>query len=537
MKSKKEMLENQEEFFKTYEKARTQLMQIPGVIGVGVGLKEKDGKVTEDISLQVYVQQKKSESSLPADQIIPKEIEGIPTDVLLVGETTSSGCNNQTRYSSVRGGIQITNNKPQAADPTKIDVGTLGCVGTLNNSTERDKYVLLSNNHVIYANGAAENDLIYQPNRNVNTAFEGAIGKIMDLHFEQDVTYPDGGPNSYFIDCARAKILTDFSSCCCNCNKGVGFDNEITELNVNAVNTISNHRDVISDLTIIGQQVFKVGRTTGRTVGKVTSISGPHTHNGNAINNIIKIQFDTSVTATNCEGQARFSNKGDSGSAIIDGQNRIIGLLFGDNTNVPGLPEADYYTVACHIMPVLTKLAISINYTATPSGGSGGTGGSSGSADSSAVSKEAFASTFTTETDTALPAFATLETLHDLEQKLMSAPKTKAIYTAIQEHRREVVHLVNHNRAVMTTWHRFQGPGYLTSFLNNAKDDSLTIPEKIKDISLQTLLIKMADVLKENGSKPLREAIEKYAIDIISVADECRTLDDFRSKINNPVLL
>jgi hypothetical protein len=53
-------------------------------LGSGVGFKRRDGKLTDEIAIIFYVKNKKDEEELKKEGIkkIPKEIEGIPTDVV-----------------------------------------------------------------------------------------------------------------------------------------------------------------------------------------------------------------------------------------------------------------------------------------------------------------------------------------------------------------------------------------------------------------------------------------------------------------------
>ena len=54
----------------------------PGVTAVDVNYRQKDGKVTKELCIQIYVKEKKPEHELPRDQILPKEIEKCSTDVI-----------------------------------------------------------------------------------------------------------------------------------------------------------------------------------------------------------------------------------------------------------------------------------------------------------------------------------------------------------------------------------------------------------------------------------------------------------------------
>jgi hypothetical protein len=58
------------------------LLSLPGVTGVDIGYKIVNGQKTNELVIRIYVEEKKDEDKLPAEQIIPKEIEGVKTDVI-----------------------------------------------------------------------------------------------------------------------------------------------------------------------------------------------------------------------------------------------------------------------------------------------------------------------------------------------------------------------------------------------------------------------------------------------------------------------
>ncbi|GJL49174.1 MAG: hypothetical protein NPIRA01_04010 [Nitrospirales bacterium] len=68
------------------EDAQAAFMQLEGVIGVGYGPKEQEGRINEDNpSFIIYVQEKKVEHDLDPKQLAPAEFRGIPTDVVEPG--------------------------------------------------------------------------------------------------------------------------------------------------------------------------------------------------------------------------------------------------------------------------------------------------------------------------------------------------------------------------------------------------------------------------------------------------------------------
>src|SRR5437773_2302345 len=58
----------------------------PNVVGVGIGRKIVRGIATSDIALKVYVKQKIHPLLVRDEQVIPDEVEGVPTDVEEAGE-------------------------------------------------------------------------------------------------------------------------------------------------------------------------------------------------------------------------------------------------------------------------------------------------------------------------------------------------------------------------------------------------------------------------------------------------------------------
>ena len=58
------------------------LRKIPGVTGIGIGFKVKEGTVTKILCLRVYVEKKKSPEILKAHELIPRRLF-LPEDRLV----------------------------------------------------------------------------------------------------------------------------------------------------------------------------------------------------------------------------------------------------------------------------------------------------------------------------------------------------------------------------------------------------------------------------------------------------------------------
>lgn len=71
------------------ERYSEQLMSLPHVLGVGVGVRKQQGVFTGEVCLVVMVDQKVSSEELEPEAVIPRHIEGIPVDVQEMGFFTA----------------------------------------------------------------------------------------------------------------------------------------------------------------------------------------------------------------------------------------------------------------------------------------------------------------------------------------------------------------------------------------------------------------------------------------------------------------
>jgi len=67
------------------------LMRKANVVGVGIGLRQRDGELTSEPTIVVSVVHKAPLSQLAPDDVIPRELEGMPVDVQAVGKLRAFG--------------------------------------------------------------------------------------------------------------------------------------------------------------------------------------------------------------------------------------------------------------------------------------------------------------------------------------------------------------------------------------------------------------------------------------------------------------
>lgn len=287
------------------------------VVGLAVGHKIIGGLATDERCIVVYVERKRPEPQLRPRDIVPKELEGVRTDVVESGRFKALSLLNaptMSRTERIRpapGGV--------SAGHFQITAGTLGVLAR----RARGGTVLLSNNHVFAnSNDAKAGDPILQPGPADGGTPDDAIARLVDF---VPIVFTDRelGPFARLVEKGLGPLLAWF---------GLGLkrlptgktnlvDAAIAEPlsaglvspDVLEIGRVAGH--VEAD---IGMRTRKSGRTTGLTSGRVSAIDG-----------VVQVDYDgTSAVFRQQIVSDMISRGGDSGSLIVDGQNRAVGLLF-----------------------------------------------------------------------------------------------------------------------------------------------------------------------------------------------------------------
>lgn len=560
IKNNADILADQQAFQAVYERAKAFFGQIDGVEGVGFGQKQTGAQYQDTIAIVVFVRQKQPAEALPPEQRIPAAFEGYPTDVQIVQQTGLNNCENKDEYETIQGGIQIS--APANAETGKFDKGTLGCIVKRRNDTSRDNVYLLSNQHVLFPKGVKAGNYIYHPfppspdtTKFVTPGPSKALGPIQKKAVFDNISFTPPGatsPSEFFTDCGTARIDIDSKCFGSRCTKDeIKHAATIIDLQLNGVNTIKDVRNVINDVSIIGQKVFKVGRTTRRTVGVVRSVNAIADINVDpnspkmVCKNLIKIDFDVTSTpnGVNCMGKQQFSYVGDSGSAVLDEQGRMIGLLsLGPQPSHP--PNAP--TFACHILPILESLNIDIvttsgaahaTHVVTGDSGPVPTAVSPGSPglieDGGALTAQAAAGVpAAPDLPEVAPASQDeLQHLYALRDQLCATEHGRALHDAFVHVRREIGFLVRNSRPVKVVWHRHNGPAFFAQTLSHLRGGSAQMPRVIDGVTLDTLLTRMSAVLSAQGSRPLRAAIETHGAQVLALVLSGTSAQDYIARL------
>jgi hypothetical protein len=288
--------------------ARSSLLGFPGVVGVGYGLKETGGELTYERAWRVYVRDKRPWRRLTDSERIPTYLGGLRTDVIEHATAAPSAGKLLPRPQS---GVKIANSRGVP--------GTLGCIGW---TVVGEQAVLLSTWHVLFGNGGDEHGSVWMVEEVKGTRRFHEIGKT--LHGKIGTLRSDG--EEFYVDCAIASCPTAHRTA-----GGFGFlkwKRRTPQLNGNQP-------------LVPGDRVRKTGSATQTTEGLVVDICYPDL----AFIENRAYPAPRQVLVRSVRYPGAFSAEGDSGAAIVNQEEQVVGLLWGTNCRGEG--------VACHIAPVL----------------------------------------------------------------------------------------------------------------------------------------------------------------------------------------
>jgi hypothetical protein len=314
------------------------------VVGVGVGFKETSDGPTDNLAVVVNVAQKVPKAQLADSDKVPRDIAGVKTDVVetgrfLAGQTPAAGdASPKERW---------RDKIPPGVSLSHIDVtaGTFGCL-----VRRGGELLILSNNHVLAnVNSAKPGDAIIQPGR-----YDGGYptDKVAELADFVPLDFGGGSAHSGLFITVE-KLLNKLATLFGSEHRLMAYRTSTGENLVDAalarpVDPARFRADILkiglptgAAEATLGTAVQKTGRTTGFTQGRITQIDVTTSvdYNGRM------------ATFTDQLMASGMSAGGDSGSAVLDEQHRVIGLLFA------GSPRA---TLINPIQTVLQALNVEL---------------------------------------------------------------------------------------------------------------------------------------------------------------------------------
>lgn len=313
------------------QKHKRRLLSLKNVVGVGVGYKESVAASTgaPKLGVVVLVKSKLPESELEALHIVPKNLDGVVTDVIEVGDLKLLG--------RTAGGVPA---QPGVSiGHYKITAGTFGAVVKDRKTGEP---LILSNNHVL-ANGtdgrdnrAKVGDPILLPGpHDGGTLEKNIIGRLHRFKPVEKIytqsTCMKAASAEFWVNALCQMLAPNYVIRVLKHNSS---GNIIDAAVAKPVNPDKINPQIMELGTVrgvaqaeVGMEVVKSGRTTGVTTGTVKAVNATvQVGMGDGEEAV----FEDQIIAT------PMSQGGDSGALVLNSDRRAVGLLFAgsDKTTV-----------------------------------------------------------------------------------------------------------------------------------------------------------------------------------------------------------
>jgi len=304
------------------------LLKKRNVVGVGLGYKISQGVNTGKLGLIISVTRKESPSALAAGDIVPQMLGGIKTDVVETGLLHAFDLGPRDRWRPVvPPGVTIGH--------YQITAGTFGCL------VQRDgEPFILSNNHVLAnTNQGKPGDAILQPGPADGGTSNDRVATLADY-----VPIDFGSTSS---ECPIADLSVQVLNYVA---KALGSSHQLQAVKqTKGTNTVDAaiaqplSPDMVTNEILyigvptgvgeatLGTEVQKTGRTTGHTEGAITQIDAT-----------VRINYNGSTALFTGQLIAgAMSQPGDSGSAVLDIEKQVVGLLFAGSESTTVINPID----------------------------------------------------------------------------------------------------------------------------------------------------------------------------------------------------
>jgi Trypsin-like peptidase domain len=370
----------------------------------------------------------------------------------------------EKKYPSLRGGICITNAYKDGMLPSP---GTLGCLAYYTNPDNPDDpdngWVMLTNEHVINNGDLDPHAKVGQPSYQKCCCAEmNVVGKM--------ILYDKA------LDCAIASIA-----------EGVIWKNTIEGYPEGIKGSAALKGGSPIFAVAVGDIVTKRGKRTLLTTGTV-----------------VELDPSDSTFRVQSNNEYSFIEHGDSGSAVLNANNEVVGLVYGSvgagtYTEDPyGDPIEDLTGEAwcVAIQPVLAAMHIEIRASeAEDLRSDDADGDRADRARSQRMRKRNLAANKAAK----------------VGAEIGFEFGNRGVWTQFkplwEENGEEILHLINHHRAVKVGWQRNKGPAFVALLLAQNRNPEKHIPEAVEGVHRETMILQMAALLQAHGSKKMGEAI------------------------------
>jgi hypothetical protein len=462
---------NEDPALELRERVAERLLEIEGVHAVGVGGKETDGKPTGEIAIRIFVEKKRPLSEISPEERIPAEIEGVRTDVVeqpvptikqgLPGIDPTKENADTGEYRPLKGGVQITR-KGGPGD------GTLGCLCRVTGDPK--KIIALTCHHVVYdkCSDIPDGEEVGQPTSkdSCSKCCSDIFGKVLDTRCDADV------------DIALIQVEGE--------TKWLA---EVQEIGFVA----GTHDVTAAEAAPHTYQVKKRGRSSKLSGGHITDIDvgGTINKHGTLYRTYTgAIRIEANSDPANPGATTGFSLEGDSGSAVLNDANEVVGILFGGGVSI------DFATP---IKSVIDKFA-------------------TGVPPANRVQLEVAKATKLDDIQTVPKAMVAdaerervplpLAQAQGLEEEIRASARGAWYADLYYRHLEEVQRLVTTDRRVTLVWHRSGAAEVFQWIVHAFTHPGDRVPGRVGGRTILACLEELAAVLARYGSTALRTDLQ-----------------------------
>jgi hypothetical protein len=459
---------------------------IPNITSVIVHHKRTGGRDTGVLSLRISVLRKKPRSALATDEVIPSEIDGVPTDVYEApyGAYTAD----PVRKRPILGGIQVLSLRPNTALQVEDGAGTLG--GFVRERASPNRVCALTNYHVVCPEILTEDTgyEVFQPvlgDTTCGLCRDDPIGRVHKTAI--------GLP----LDAAIIALDPKAEKDTLKYNPG--------DLVFGALGAV---RHLLPDEVKPATRflVKKNGITTGPTHGRIFS--------GDAdidfVDNGRIRRHDGVIQIKSTEASKIFDQPGDSGALVLtESGNEPVALLFG-NRKVTDPTEDNFGGLdgfACFLddppgrafQGVLNALDVDMI-----------TGGGPQAAPIPVPAGNMTGVDHRDSNGNVVVSPASRGVVDWADAQMRRSPAGESLVQVLWGHRHEVVMLIKRDRAFRKDWHRYSGPTLMQEVRTCLEDPLRPLPGALRGKQTAACVDGILSSLRTRAGAGLISDIDRY---------------------------
>ncbi|MDQ2588398.1 hypothetical protein CKY47_31460 [Saccharothrix yanglingensis] len=499
--------------------------------GVGIGAKVVNGQPTGQVAVTVFVQEKLPAAELSAEEVIPADVDGVATDVVvlrdfqLVDEPLGAVYKDENvdegRHRPIEGGIALKGAVNGAG------AGSIGCI--LLHKEDPAKVYALTCHHVIAH--VAEEKLdrfgLEVTGRKILAEPVKGVTKVGQPDLETRSTCCKG----IFGTHADGEEVPEWDAAVVELDPGIEYRNDIRGLSVPGEDSVAvageapmpTEAQLADHSYLVRKRGMRTGLTGGRIVAAHCDIvfarradESPESPERFSAKDVVIVAPHPNPQVPAGE-HPHFLLGGDSGSVTVDTANRVLGLNFmrcsGGSIRPPdpNLPVDTYFGVIFPLCTILKRfddrgLKLKLGTAAQP----GQTHTVPGRPTVASQIDEERITVVVPEPAEEVPAVTSAPANADqLAADLARSARGRELLDFWRAHSRELRRLVNSDRRVAAAWHRSGASAVYQVLLRGLETDTLRIPSTVDGKPLDVCLDKLLAALRLSASEELRADLDR----------------------------